>query len=73
MEKEQKLTIRIEKKKEVLEKWENLCEVDLVDLDIPGVLIKFKKRIEVFKSLVLILNTAKIKIYKMISFKSIII
>ena len=28
----------------------------LVDLDIPGVLIKIKKRIEVFKSLVPILN-----------------
>ena len=46
MEKEQKLTIRIEKKKEVLEKWENLCEVDLVDLDIPGVLIKLKKELK---------------------------
>ena len=58
-EKQQILSIKIDKMKELLEKWENLCEVALVDLDIPGVPIEFKKRIEVFKSLVPILTACQ--------------
>ena len=45
--------------KELLDKWENLCEVAIVDLDIPAVPIEFKKRIEIFKILVPILTACQ--------------
>ena len=45
--------------KELLDKWDNLCEVAIVDLDIPAVPIEFKKRIEIFKILVPILTACQ--------------
>ena len=58
-EKEQILLIKIDNMKELLDKWENLCEVAIVDLDIPAVPIEFKKRIEIFKILVPILTACQ--------------
>ena len=53
---EQVLQINLPKMKESIKKWLDLCQVSLIDLDIPEVPMELKKRVEVFEKLVPILE-----------------
>ena len=53
---EQVLQINLTQMKELIKKWLNLCQVSLVDLDIPEVPMELKKRVEIYEKLVPILE-----------------
>ena len=53
---EQVLQINLTKMKELIKKWLDLCQVSLVDLDIPEVPMELKKRVEIYEKLVPILE-----------------
>ena len=53
---EQVLQIKLKKMKELIKKWLDLCQVSLVDLDIPEVPMELKKRVEIYDKLVPILE-----------------
>ena len=53
---EQVLQVNLDKMKELIKKWLNLCQVSLVDLDIPEVPMELKKRVEIYEKLVPILE-----------------
>ena len=53
---EQVLQIKLQKMKDLIKKWLDLCQVSLVDLDIPEVPMELKKRVEIYEKLVPILE-----------------
>ena len=53
---EQVLQINLKKMKELIKHWLDLCQVALVDLDIPQVPMELKKRVETYEQLVPILE-----------------
>ena len=53
---EQVLQVNLNKMKEFIKKWLDLCQVSLVDLDIPQVPMELKKRVEIYENLVPILE-----------------
>ena len=53
---EQVLQVNLDKMKELIKKWLNLCQVSLVDLDIPEVPMELKKRVEIYEKLMPILE-----------------
>ena len=53
---EQVLQINLPKMKELIKHWLDLCQVALVDLDIPQVPMELKKRVETYEQLVPILE-----------------
>ncbi len=53
---EQVLQIKLDNMKNLIKKWLDLCEVSLVDLDIPEVPMELKKRVQVYEQLLPILE-----------------
>ena len=53
---EQVLQIKLDNMKNLIKKWLDLCEVSLVDLDIPEVPMELKKRVQIYEQLVPILE-----------------
>ena len=53
---EQVLQVKLSKMKELIKHWLDLCQVALVDLDIPQVPMELQKRVQTYEQLVPILE-----------------